>query len=396
MVQDIVFHLGDTKTGSTSIQKTLAATGWRGGGRSVFYPKTPLRQKRLAYCLSRPNERRNEASYWGEMATLMRQESADIGVISAEAFEFIDPHEMARAIRTHMPEYADRVRLIAYVRPHVERLASTYAERVKQGGFSGSMADLHAHHIDKGRLMYAPRFAAWRDAFGAAYTLRPMIRTGLKDKDVVADFLDWLFQGAAVTVGKQVAANEALSVSELAALRTVHAAIRSSARADGVSGSPAMLHKDLGWKLATALNALREGGTPEKPRVHRALAERLVKDYRADAEALDAAFFEGTPMTDALRAAPGKAPEAEQVFDAAAHFSPEAVRLIQAIGEVTGRALRDDPRFDPGAPGRVPGAGKGGAGKSGAGKGGAGKGGRKGGGKGGRKGGGAGKARKAG
>jgi hypothetical protein len=370
MVSEIVFHLGDTKTGSTSIQRMLNRKAWTGGPRIFSYATTKSHD--LARTLLRDTRPEARDRAWADLAQAMRRSDAQIGVVSSETFEFADPAEVARALDTHLAEWRGKMRFLSYVRPHAERVVSTYAEGCKIGRPMETPAAMQDWLMTHRRLIYTPRFADWRKTFGAAFTLRPMIRSELKDNDVVADFLDWLLPGQAVGITEEIAANEALSVAELAALRAFHGGIREAAQV-----SPDV-HRVFGWQVSNRINKARAPGErPEKPRLYAALAERLVTDYRADAAALDAAFFDGTPMTDALLAAPGKALPAAQDTAAEAYFPDDFVRVLRALGRVVGEPLATDParmqkllRGDPAArkPGAAGGRRKGqGAGAKGAG-----------------------------
>ncbi len=302
MVGEVVFHLGDCKTGTTSIQRTFSAGGVRpaSGGPSLYYPPG-VNHIPLASSLTRTHEMPHADRRFERMSALLAQSRADIAVISAETFEFVDPEILARRIERHFKPWKGRIRFISYVRPHAERLVSGFAERTKQGNHLGSLEEFFETYLERGTFHYAPRVARWRAAFGAAHEVRPMLRSQLKDGDVVADFVDYVLRGAAAEI-RLVPANESLTTADLAALRALHRGLAHHAR-----GRIRDTRITFGWNLAGLLSDLPRPEGAEKPQLDRALAERVVQAYAADAAEMDRLYFEGTPLSDALAAAPGRA-----------------------------------------------------------------------------------------
>lgn len=335
MVDELVFHLGDCKTGTTSIQGVLAARAWTARCGDIAYPAR-FNHIPLAKTLSVPKERPHEADRFARLREALDGSAAAHGVVSAEHFEFVDPEQVQAAIQRHLPGYADRLRLVAYVRPHADRFLSTFAERSKKGVYDGTPEQFHAELVEKQLLFYAPRFEKWRALFGDRFTLRPFIRDRLYRGDVVQDFFRYLFGSEDFEITRDSDRNESLSVEDIAMMRAIHRRIRRRSKGLG----PAQ--QAFGWYMSNFLGATpNPGGT--KPRLHRSLAETLVETYRADAAALDAEFFEGTPMSDALEAAPGKSVEEVQSFDLKDHFGPAERRRVRVWADFLQRMMSADP-----------------------------------------------------
>ncbi len=318
MVRDLVIHIGDPKTGSTAIQTVLATGGWSAPGLTVLYPAA-VNHLPLARCLCLPAEAGMRAARWRAVAARIAAAEADVAVISAELFERADPAALAATLAEFLPALAPRARVVGYVRPHADRLVAAWAERTKQGDTTADLAGFFDRAKDQFR--YAPRLARWRAVFGDRLTIRPFIRDRLAGGDVVRDFLEIVTQGRPVTVTRPAAANESLCLEDLAVLRELHRRI---------AGRPALAaaRRALGWNMAQELAAMpRPEGT--KPRLHRALVPAVRAAYAADAAAMDAAFFDGTPtLVPALEAALARAVEAEQSMRAEDHFGPDTLRLI--------------------------------------------------------------------
>ena len=98
MVEEIVFHLGDCKTGTTSIQTVLSRGAWVSHAGPIAYPAR-FNDIPLAKTLSVPAEAPHEAERFGKAREAFEQSDAAHGIISAEHFEFVDPEAVARALR---------------------------------------------------------------------------------------------------------------------------------------------------------------------------------------------------------------------------------------------------------------------------------------------------------
>jgi len=339
MVGEIVFHLGDCKTGTTSIQSTLAARAWDSRAGDIVYP-TRFNHIPLAKTLSVAAEKRFEKARFDKLRAAFDASDAAHGVVSAEHFEFVDPEAVRDAIARHLPAYAGRIRLVAYVRPHADRLVSTFAERTKKGLFHKPLTAMHEKLVEDRLLFYAPRFEKWRALFGDAFTLRPFVKNRLYQGDVVRDFFHYLLESEAFEITRPTDRNESLSVQDIAMMRAIHTHIRKRTRAYRAQ------QQSLGWYLSDLLAATpRRNGT--RPALHKALAAKVVKTYAADAAALDAAFFDGTPMSDALHAAPDKAVDAPQSFEAADHYTGNELRRFRVWAQLLTRMIEADPdHFD--------------------------------------------------
>lgn len=335
MVQDIVFHLGDCKTGTTSVQTILSKGAWDSEA-TLLYPAR-FNHIPLAKTLTTDSEKPKQASRFKKLRREIRSSDARHVVVSAEHFEFVDPEALDAALRQYMGRERDHIRLIAYVRPHADRLVSTFAERAKKGGFMKDLPDLHARFLQNRGLMYTPRFTKWRQVFGDRFTLRPFVRNRLYKGDVVEDFFGFVLGEGAAKLTQPTDQNESLSVQDIAMMRYMHKIFRNMEADLGDQ------QRALGWFLSDYLAAVpNPGGT--KPRLHKALAEQVAEDYRADAAALDAEFFDGTPMSDALEAAPKKAVAEAQSFAPKDHFDRTELRRLEAMARLLGHVMESDPR----------------------------------------------------
>lgn len=340
MIKDLVIHVGDTKTGSTSIQKVLIDRSWTAEGIEVCYP-TAENHVPLARSLSPrfPEVMKTSRQKFEFVRRKFMQSDADIGLISAETFEFVEPEALIEAIDTYLPEFRANLRLIAYIRPHHERLVSSFSERSKSFPGTGNLDEVFASFQKTGNMDYAPRLAKWRAAFGEAYEIRPMVRAHLKEGDVVADFFEFLFQGAPVTLPDTRIANTSLTLEDVVVMREMQLMIHEQGKRPWEMIDAQLA---LGWNFAQILGQNRMGpGT--RIQLHRTLAEQVTEAYREDAAIVDEKYMNGTPLSDALGQAMQKCIETPQSLRIEDHFAEVSVGHIRAFGRLLQRMLLSDP-----------------------------------------------------
>jgi len=317
----LVLHIGDPKTGSTSIQRALFGGTWSAPGRSIAYPDQ-INAQPLAMSLhdgARPKQRQAQ---FRKAADWLAQQKAEIAVLSSEHFAPVPPADLKAAVQHFLAGEIAELQVIAYVRPHISRLLSSYTQRVKARGLQKDLDGFFRTVSEQRRFHYTPRFLAWRSEFGAAFTLRPMVRSDLYRGDVVADFLRLTLASEDFTLQGELQANTAPTLDHLACLRELHSAI---ARAG--------LAKDIRFTCAKYLASRLDETAPEGPRLRlpRPLLPVLQQTWSEDAAALDAAFFDGTPMSDALAAAAAGATDEPQPITAQERFDLDR---RQALGRL--------------------------------------------------------------
>jgi len=321
MTRELVFHLGDHKTGSTSIQATLRSKNWTGGGVGISFPVRNLYHAEISTALQPqvlPNVR--ERILKG-LAERVSEQQEEVCVISSESFEDVMPEAMQEALQIYFPAYAQSARFIAYVRPHADRIVSSFAELLKLGQQERSMDAYFQHVFEQGRFHYFPRFIQWRRVFGSQFELRPMIRSNLYQNCVVRDFMSFALNSTDFSLKAEPEANETVGVEDLAALGLLHRQL---------AGSKVSRHSvsAIGRNFGILLQSLaRQSAT--KLAMDKALYERVAEAYRDDAEELDEAFFTGQPMTGALKAYGAKTVPAPQSLSAEDHFSADEIRMMQ-------------------------------------------------------------------
>lgn len=345
MVRALVLHIGDPGAGAAAIQQRLAAAPEPGGDGidppAWCYPAL-RNHDGLARALQTEDDPARADRRFGRIARHMARSEAEVGILSAEGFARVDPRRLRDRIARHFPDLMDRLRLVAYVRPHAEQLLSAHARAVASGRGADSLEAFLARTLAERRLLCFDRFMAWRDVFGSDFVLRPMIGTALRDGDVVADFLHLALPGAALPAGPCHAPEPSLPLQDLAVLQVLQTAL---------ADRPARLRRRLGARMAELLAADPPPGGAVRPALHADLAVRLAEACGEDAAALDAEFFSDSPgsgasgvppcgppsgpMSEALQAAVARALPAPQ--SAAPEARPDAatLRLAAAFARLT-------------------------------------------------------------
>ena len=312
MIRSLLFHTGDPKTGTSSIQLLLRKRAWRCDTVSLV-PQEYSNATPLANSLKSDRDAAARNREFSRIRDWFSAHEGDVGVVSSEYFARRSPPALRRTLEEYFPEQAPRTRILAYVRPHASRLISAYGQRLKTGSFGGPLDAFAERMISVPTLYYAGRFPQWRETFGEGMTLRPFLRGELRGGDVTSDFLYHALGTPDFELTDLEPANESLSVAELAGLRLVQQAFTAAELADH--------HKlAVGGALQRKLGAI-PGRGGEKPALDRATAARVTEAYLEDARALDTAFFGRPLMEDELIRARDTATPGMQDFTAARHFS---------------------------------------------------------------------------
>lgn len=318
--KSLVLHIGDPKTGSSSIQDVLRHRKFDAGTVSVDYP-AQLSSFPLANSLSDPKQADQRKARFGKLAEWLTASEAEVAVVSAEQFFRVNPQTLLDTMTAFLPDHVADVRIIAYVRPHAGRLVSAFTQRTKAGLFQGDMTAFFQRAQGEKLLRYAPRFEKWRRVFGSRFTLRPMIRSELRGGDVVPDFLDFVTQGRPFTLSEPVVVNTSMPLEQLVGLREVQAILKRN------QIKPVVLHS-VGDHISRGL-AQKKTMPGTRLKLTAALYQDVRAVCRADAEALDTAVFGRPVMVQALEDAGQDRADTAQEMAIGAHYSEEAVVALR-------------------------------------------------------------------
>lgn len=332
----LLVHIGAHKTGSTTLQEAFASQSVGLDGARVLYPArldhNYLRADFITHSTGKPLPKRGPRLLgFGALAKAIEASDADYTLLSGEYFEKLAPELMAEVLEQYFAPHVDRIKIIAYLRPHAERFLSGYAEALKIGWYQKDMDAFFDDHRDE--LLFYPRFSAWQATFGESFELHAMHRSRLKGGSVLQDFVERSFDGHRAVSLPERSSNTSLGLEDLVLLRFVQA--RFVEKRD-------WFRHTFGWELARQLRT----GAPlpasqEKLELYEALAAKLRETCSADAAEIDATFFPDDPLfSEALEKACTATRKQPQSLQAEDHFSPEELRILTALRELLWDTLR--------------------------------------------------------
>lgn len=344
-MRKLIFHIGDKKTGSTSIQQALLRNMWVCKTCRLEYlidADAPYHHH-LAWLMTQPQKTVEIRSLFGRLSRRIRKSDADVGIVSSELFREVPPSVLRQAIDRFLPQYADQVEILIYIRPHADRLLSLYGQEVKLGSFLGFPYDYYELTLKRGDFRYFDLLHQWQKTFGDQLTVRPMVKEHLFAGGVVSDFLHSVLAGAPFELAELANANPSLSAQELSLIRRFHLNL-----AEELAGCQSQALKTArmrtGERLAEHFSAIVTPAMPTDPlRLDRALASRVLDSYAQDATQIDAAWFQGAPMQRALEKTVEMAPLRVAPLVARSHFPPITLRLLKIWARLAGEMIRHDP-----------------------------------------------------
>lgn len=336
---ELVLHIGDMKAGTTSIQSALLKQGWSGSERKLCYPVSPGQPNHHDLVeLIRMKERVRVRGWFDHIRHLIDESDPDVVVISSELLEEFPAAQILEIFARHLPEFADEMRVLAYVRPHAERALSSWSQQVKLGFFSEGIEAFVPDFLARGKLNYFDRLNAWRNELGRRFTLRPMIPDQLLNGDVVQDCMARILRGETLSFPAGTRINETLSIADLALLRRLH---RHPQRYP--DGGTFDVRMRMGEYLGYILAAAPRPASP-RPAMSRAAYERIFETCADDAAMLDRSFFGRPLMSEALKAAGRRLSEQGQSLNAEDHLTPEELRLVDGLGGLLHEMMRSAPK----------------------------------------------------
>lgn len=295
-------------------------------GRSI----DPWRQSnamQLAHTLRKKEGEKLRAERFSEVGEWLRSCEADVAIISAETFYDVDPEFMYQTLAEHCPDYVAEARVIAYVRPHLSRALAAFTQRVKTGGNTGGFEKFKKRLLQGSALDldYTSRFARWQDRFGDKFTLRPYVRSELRDQDVVRDFFSEVLGDVPFTLKNVTEANVGVTSRALSGLLLVQRHLKKAG-----------LQKKPGGKIGgTIANRYFSQGTVrgEKPLLDRSTAEALAVLCKRDAQALDKVFFDRPIMLEALEKDLAQASDAPVDLSPRNNFTEEECKALATLSD---------------------------------------------------------------
>ena len=337
----LIFHIGNIKAGSTALQLAFAQNQVVLPQRKIFYPEVfnsnHLKPALTALAAGETGARdKRFRTKIEDFAREIRETDADYCIVSSELFENIPAAGFCRVIDEFFADAADEIRVVAYMRPHAERLLSTFAERFKIGEAlvqNGTLESFFTATARDRRFAFAHRYENWRACLGERFILRPMIRARLHNGSVVDDFIVHGLGERSYRILGDKDANESLGLKDLMRMRVLHRQL---------AGVDRHVRRGIGWEFQRITGMFPDTEAGGKLRLHRSLAEKIRDTYLEDARQIDRAFFGGEPLLEArLTMAVDNAVETPVPLEPEDHLSAGDLRACKVFSELLHVFLRE-------------------------------------------------------
>lgn len=165
-MKSLIVHIGPYKTGSTAIQKVLAASRRNLESASILYPTSkkaqPLEAHHSLARFMRTGPGPGISLVYGpdELAATLGSTRADFVVLSSEGFSNPSfPASKVAALAALAQVSGFSMTVVAFIRPQAEMMNSWYVQDVKDFRRPGPFAEFAA--ADNAWLEHTPRFKAW-------------------------------------------------------------------------------------------------------------------------------------------------------------------------------------------------------------------------------------------
>lgn len=354
---ELVLHIGDYKTGSTSIQQALGRFEASGDAEreGLLYCRTARKGRsshnNLAWQAMQSSHFVATNGTWQEVAEEIREKRPRQAVLSSEVFESAAPDALKPLLDQHLGALLEKLRIIVYVRPHFSRILSGYAQKVKSGQFVGTLDEF----VDKSgrgrRFAFAERLERWSGVFGRdRLVVRPFVRDLLVGKDVLCDFSVHGL-GRAPELLNGYASGES-NVSPSVEVLQIVMKYTEVFQAQHGPGHLPQLESHFFSTLREALEPVYPPGEHKLTFSPRTI-EAVVASYREDAAQLDEQFFDKQPVFVGALEAAAAAGSRHCEVDEATLFPPKELAIHQAYRNVIASLLKNSALFKrPGVPER--------------------------------------------
>ena len=334
----LILHIGDYKTGSTSIQNAFAAGRVHLTDSAIHYPAKLnhnfLKNSFQAMADGTASEQRAARRAFRKLARKIRNSGAPYSLISSEELIGADPAVVKQVLDKFFRDKVGTIRVIGYVRPHPGKLLSSYVEQVKIGNHQRTLNHYLDRRLDTGGAFYAPLFQSWRDQFGESFILRPMIRDMLYKGSVVHDFVHTAFDQRPFDIDEGPVENESLSLTDHLRIKVVQSRMQDLDKQQ---------RHTFGWEMARALSEASGSDGSGKLQLNRAQAQRIRTACLEDARTMDARFFDGRAILEpALTQAVDAAPETTPKPLPNQHLTLGEQRSLKMFGDLAAGLMQNE------------------------------------------------------
>jgi hypothetical protein len=223
MIDELIIHVGNHKTASTSMQKCLREKSYEVDD-DVYYPETvggPVQYNHNYYIRSLRTE--HQTDRFGHLLNLLRNTDRSKAVISSAAYAYFHGSDLKDHVEEYYRPLARNIRLIKYIRPHLSSLVSSYTELVRIGLFSDTIYNLLESPMGNRMVLHHDNPRSLKRYFGESVEIVPMIPEALIGNDPVTDILHRIFRDHKVKIKRSHTDNIMVSAQHLSVIKELQA-----------------------------------------------------------------------------------------------------------------------------------------------------------------------------
>lgn len=285
-IDTLIVHVGDIKSATTSVQVTLAAGMAPVGSKSLHYPATVLNHNYLSKVFA--NHRKGTHPKILNLREHMVMAGAvDYCVLSGELMSTLPPVKLKTAIEFSFDDLAKSYKIVHYIRPHLDRLISGYAERVKIGKEFRPLDVFLQDMLTAGKYSHFKRLSRWRKIFSENYCLKAMLPSQMVRGDAVIDFFSTILGSVPDDWKPPPSTNESMSAAGLAQVMRFQSKIKDA---------PDTLRHSMGYEFARLYSEATADKSQQKLGLSAADAAFARDAFLDDARSLDQGFFDGRAL----------------------------------------------------------------------------------------------------
>jgi hypothetical protein len=286
----IVLHIGQQKTASTSIQRYLANNRGHLARQGILYPSTfgTRKTRQFKHFIVDPKDTSDRNGALNAKLRVELEGDFKKVIFSDETIYPCDLKQTKKRIKNTFEHIGTSWRILCYVRRPDEHIVSQYQQRLSNARAdfsrysSGSFDDFYQEKLDDHYYSYAHHMERWEEVFGAgSVEVRVFHRQTLAQGSPIADFLQWVGANPDELLpddGRRV--NESLDRINSEILYFLY---QHHHREPGRIGS-----EDVQRVWGTTMHALNTG---ERARLDFERAKRLHAHFREDHERLAARYL---------------------------------------------------------------------------------------------------------
>ncbi len=279
---EVIVHIGQQKTASSTIQRGLQALAKPLAAKGVLYSQS-FGARKARHVKDVLLTKSRVQGHHAEILAALRKEIQGEGirkvVISNENL-FTSSGAVIEALHRLINDMGGRPRIHLYVRRPVDHIVSRYQQRIRSGGEIASLKDYSEMMIRAGLYAYFDKIEQWRATFGREALQVRLFHRETIEPGPLENFLEWIgvhLDPAILEGVKQLRTNESFDPIGIEVARLFRRYFRESGEREGL--------------IYGVLRRLRRLNTDERLAADARLARRITEAFGKDNEQFAKAYL---------------------------------------------------------------------------------------------------------